>query len=144
MITDENGYVVVPWPITKYGDEVTTCGNDEDALGLSQLICGWGKMGFYTQKEYVNNGFGPGVTRQETYDKLVSQINSIDWNRVEFVKSTYDYDIPGVITVASFPTKIISLRRYQRLLRHCFKSISQEKFKFELAQANKFVKYTSS
>mgnify|MGYP001619695985 CR=1 FL=1 len=116
--------IVVPWPMVN-GVEVTTNGVTEDALGLTGIIGGWGREGFYT---YGSRG----VTKAQ----LKAVIETIDWERVLQVKSQFDIKSDGSYCVYRDDRVYwVTMRRYQRLMRQCLKNVPVGKFQIEIERA---------
>lgn len=110
---------VVPW-VKIAGKPVHTNGFIEDALGLTPLIRGWCRQGFYTH----------------TADKLKTHIASIDWRRVQFIHDHFEIKARGYIVMRDGdPVCFVTERRYQRLLQQCFKITSSVQFDCEVTRA---------
>lgn len=106
---------ILPWPVVN-GERVTTCGYEENALGLTPLIAGWCHEGFY-----VARGIRPG--------HLQRHIDSIDWKRVVEVKSKIDIYTPFMgVSVTPDPIVYVKYPKYEMAYRACFKSVSETAF----------------
>lgn len=113
----------VPWPVTEAGIQVTTNGYIEEALGLHTMICGWGPEGFY-------------VRRDCEPEELELYLGLINWNRVAYVQRYYDVRLGrGIVSYNDNATQEVTERRFQRLIEHCFRSVSNADFWKELKAA---------
>lgn len=113
---------VVAWPRVE-GIKVTTCGYDEEALGLTEYIAGWGPKGYYVRYDRT-----PEDTR-----KFMSSIN---WLRVIRIKTNFDIRAGrGMAIIRDAECWFVTVERYQRLIKHCSKNFSEEVFEKEVRKA---------
>jgi hypothetical protein len=115
---------VVPWPQTRDGTHVKTNGYIEEALGLDAFICGWCAQGFYLRRDILPS-------------RLVAYLDSIYWDRVQYVSSNFDIRPRGFVTITDTPVYFVTEHRYMRLMRSCFKRIKKEVHEHELELARK-------
>ena len=113
---------IVVWP-----RGVRTCGYSEEALSLTPLIAGWCPRGFY-----VAHGITPA--------QLKTHMATIDWSRVKLVDKLFDIKASGYVVISSTSRHFVSVARYQRLFRQCFRAVPKAKFDAECAIAKKLTK----
>ncbi len=118
----------VPWPRVN-GKPVHTNGIKEDALGLTPLISGWNKQGFYLAK-----------IRGVKKEQLVTHIKTIDWSRVAALEEFAIKMGRGAVCISDSDVYFITERRYARLARHCFKSVPLYNFEVEVDRAKRSTK----
>lgn len=105
----------IPWPVVN-GEKVTTCGVEEEALGLTPVIGGWGPRGYYV----------PYAARSA--DPTIAAIDAVDWKRVATVKAQFDIAAVGYMVFTDQPTYFMPERSYKRLLKYCLKAVPEQEF----------------
>lgn len=117
---------IVPWPVVD-GERVTTNGvmEDSQALGLDSVgmgFGGWCGEGFYTHEP----------------EAFKARLEAIDWRRVRDVKAQFDIKMgSGGMVFTDVAVYWVTERRFQRLMRACFKGVSMERWEHEVKLAVK-------
>jgi hypothetical protein len=112
---------VVPWPVVD-GNEVHTCGIDEEALGLTAYIAGWCDRGYYVR------------TDRKPSD-AVQFIKTINWMRVMRVQATFDIRASGYTVIRDAACWFVTEQRYKLLMKHCSLTFKEEVFEHEIKKA---------
>lgn len=117
----------VPYRKTKNGEMVTTCGLDEEALGLDEVICGWNPKGFY-------------LKRNVSRFAAEAVLSLIDWDRVAQIQQrffpAFEKSAPRNGKTSSKLPYAVSFKRYQHLIRQCLNDVSLAKFIIEIKRAD--------